>query len=587
MAAPTPREFFEALWSDIRGGDILLRLIGCGQDSEVEVRDVRFAWPAGIDEMLGRAFMEAGWNAYYGIGIRSVQGTGPHKVFAVPALWHTFNLNVVPLDKAVGAIKAFPLRPSAGFRAGDVLTAVWFIEGSFCGETELRGVWPANLKLAAKLMASLGEAGGHEDPLLVKANLAVEHRQPQGVLRVPGSTNYETSQPQAVEFVSWNPGLRHDFEQFYKILVDTPAVDKEEPKVEPAKPTKPKQAAVPDEDEDGPKPRDIATDLNQKLANAMTKVWIEGFREKIAMLVAGGLAHGNYTKEAALRLVRAVCTLTGDPDIPRFEEIIERTFKRHDDGDRVAGWPTLEKLIDEFPGALRDEAKRAFELIRKSVPKPPKGGGGGGSNGRGRADEPDFDIVELVRYTSEPARYRVHLKLHAEKAGKTDLDVHVEEGDVYSFDAFREKTFGQAHIYLAKVSQTAWEVLVEKAPFKIEEAPPEAKPSGAIASALEEFVEDKKEDPELGDLKSYPGYDETDVFFRLPTFKGFLKDQGVRFTDREILHQIKELGWKRETKRFGQATAKIWLKPLQNGHTEEKPPEGLFEPGTDASGGMA
>ncbi len=80
-------------------------------------------------------------------------------------------------------------------------------------------------------------------------------------------------------------------------------------------------------------------------------------------------------------------------------------------------------------------------------------------------------------------------------------------------------------------------------------------------------MEERRENPAVGELKAYAGYNEKDIFFRLIAFKSHLKEYGVHPNDQELTHVLNELGWVSKKQRFGERTARIWYKALsQNGN---------------------
>lgn len=607
MAAPTKKEFFRVLWDGVARGHIQLTLARL-HEGQAEQTYLYYPWPTGLDDFLEAAREAPGWEAFYGVALRSEPTERQKHVLAVPALWHTFDLSLTPIENVVTLLKTFPFKASAGVMSGKLLQVYWLLTEPLGQEkwlqadgepglSWLRSVLPANSKLTKVLAPNLPEKVAL-DHLLAGTGLQAVQYNADGLLRIPGCLDHECSPPEPFKVVTWRPEVRHKFADLLEYLLaggkpvtaptasPPPAANSDYGMLEPVAPDKMKPSSpspvepslISDEET-----REIPPDLNQRLAHHMSKLWIDSFREKVTMLVAGALAHGSYSESSAVRLVQAVCTLTGDAGTASFESLIRRTFERHASGAPVGGWPSLEKLVEEFPGVLRDEAKKAFEAIRKSIPKKKKGGGGaGGESGRGRSAEPDFELSLITRFESTPARYRVRLKIIADdlraqwkalresngmhldpKLPDDHLDVSVEEDDTYDYGRFRPKTFGQTHLYLAAISQVRWEEMVSKAPFERVPAPPEANPAGAIASALGDFLENKKEAPEIGDLKSFAGHDDDHIFFRLITFKNYLKDQSIRFTDRQVIDDLRRLHWEGGSKRFGPATCRLWLKEIK------------------------
>jgi hypothetical protein len=568
--------FFESLWSGLKGGHAAITGFHAENDRFKPDGPRFFAWPSNLDALLARsrALADAGAHAYFSIGLRQRASPEAAYIFAVPALWVTFNTAAVTVDQAVERLKAFPFKPSAGVLAARSLDVYWFLNEAMAGE-EVKLVWNLNQKLKKAFFGLMNDA--HYDPFLTAlgGDYQAEHYDAAGLLRVPGSSDPSAGPAAPVEIVSWNFDVRHSLVDIYEHLTaDEKPVPPPVDRAAPAAPAAEAATPAPSSPQSG---RELPVELVQKTADHLAGIWIEGFRGKLITPVVGALAHADFNMSSVLRLIKAVCAITGDPQEAQYQVIAQETYRRKAAGETVVGWPTLEKNVADLPGDIGKKAKTIVQAIRKSMPKQDDDHEGNGQ--AKRSEDLDFDLVEIIRFESSPARYEVRLRLFEEKrqAAKLesrDLVMKGEEEDVYKFDRFRAKTFGQNHLFVAYVGQARWEELVEAAPFRRIEAPPEAKPAGAIESALEDFVENMKENPEVGDLKSFPGYDEKDVFFKLSAFKDFLKQNNLQFPDRQLCHQLKLQGWERDTKRFGPSTAKIWRLDIKtNGHPPPKQPE--------------
>ena len=129
--------------------------------------------------------------------------------------------------------------------------------------------------------------------------------------------------------------------------------------------------------------------------------------------------------------------------------------------------------------------------------------------------------------------------------------------------------FNQHHKFLASIDQPTWETMLANARLKCLAAPLDAHIHGTIESALETFMMSRKESPEAGDLKSFPGFDEQQEFFSLGALKTFLKNGNIRYTDRDVCNRLRKIGYEPGPKRLGQDVARVWARTLNvNGEVE-------------------
>jgi hypothetical protein len=594
MAAPTPRQFFDALWSG-SNGSVQLTFLRKQEAGRPERKDQYFGWPAGADPMLTRASSEPGWNAYYGIGIRSKQSNLKAYVFAVPALWTTFDLSQISLGKAAELLNAFRFKPSVGIASGRTLQAYWFLEEALDGN-ESEVLIAANRKLVAAfhggksltdaaadpLLLDLMPASADDDPLALKTEGLDLNYDTTALLPVPGTIDVSGESPLPVKFVAWRLEARYAFEDIVGHLLEN-----KPGRTATAAPKNPPAQA--EESRPSPAPpqvgRDLSSDLTQKVADTLRDVWIEGYREKLSLALAGAIAHAGYSEASAARVIRGICSLTADPAEEGHLSAVRLTFEKFASGGAVTGWPTLEKTLEGLPGVVGDNAKKVLKMLKRSVPKeaPPgedDGDGDGGSNGH--YIEPDFEITRIIKFDSRPARYQVIIRKQGE-----DQEVPCETDVITEIRRFRKSFFeATANRMIAAISQTRWERMLSEAPLEVRAAPEEATLAGAIRTTLETFLEDRKESPELGELKTFPGYSEKEVFFQLRAFKGRLKDAGIKGTDREVTHVLKDAGWKDDRRRISGKNPRLWVKEFKNGdadgaqETPEKPKEPeLFDSG--------
>lgn len=530
-AAPkvTPREFLEALWSGCPAGWAEIQTIrpSATAGKKDEAHPWFFEWPTDFDRLLDRAEKSRGqWNVYHGVGVFSRPRGQNDDVLAVCALWADMDFKDIPRDQAIRRVKEFPLKPSAGVLSGGGLHAYWFLKEPLTGG-DLERVRPICLGIARAL-------GGDQQACTKKQ-----------LLRTPGSVNIKYQPHRPVAVAAWYPDLRYTADDFD--MFEPPPEAKE----------RPAGAAAPS----GPRPAP-ATELPQtvvdKIVPLLSDIWIKGYRNALSLYFAGFMAHAEYSEGSALKVVRLTCLNSEDEESGNRERNVSDTYKKFVAREEVAGGRKIEDLIQEqFPKQIRTKALRVFQLISRSLPKSRKGGG--------PKVEPDFDLVKIERFGSEPSRYVVHVRAHA------GGEVHKVVGDgnkCYAFKAFRERMFDTTKVFLANISQNTWEEMFAAAPTVHLEAPPESTLRGAITDALDDFLMNKKEKPEVGDLRSFAGFDDEAVFFSFPAFKDYLiNKRKLKPTDQEILEQFKHLGWMRETKRLGPSTAKVWIRPSKpNGH---------------------
>lgn len=526
---PTIREHFDALWTGAPEGFVLARALDDATGAPLS-EDRFFAWPSEAEALVEAAELHEDGVLYVGAALRSEPLAERSKASSVAALWTTVNLSDVPIERAVEAVRAFPLKPSAGLVVRDALHVLWLLKEPLSG-AGLDEAWAANRAAIRKIR--VGGLNGHHDTTLLRAGLQANHYDFDGLLRAPG-------QPGA-RFVAWRPDARYGVAEFMEA-------------VEPPRPPAP-PAAAPEAPAPKPPARRVSLDSETRteVADLLAGIWLDGTH--MASQVAGMLAKAGIASEDAREIVAAAAAKAG-ADGERAGQDAERTYQRHDEGKDVSGGHALGELVaSKGPVNSRDKAKRVVERLRKRFPPL------GAENGLG--PEADFKIVKLVKFDSRPARWRVGLKL----ADGTDLDVIVETQAFHLFSAFKSAVQEQTHYALSIIREARWWHMIgeARATIEVQETPKEARPEGAIESALEEFLSDAKERPDVGLLRSFAGYDEESRFFKYTTFKDFLKENGMRLEDRVVYEHLKRLGYKNTVKRFGPRLLRVWMQTFQAG----------------------
>ena len=293
-------------------------------------------------------------------------------------------------------------------------------------------------------------------------------------------------------------------------------------------------------------------------------------------VVGGGFGTSFQWHEHPDCIVQAVSDFNKGDSQKRVKDV-EDTYSRFEQDHKIAGGPAIERMImEEFPPLINQRAKKIFDLIRKAIPKPPGRGHGGGDR---EEVDPDFDIIRIIKFDSRPARYQVTIQKHDEDE---EFTVECETPVFTVFNRFHQ-AFVEAtpNRVLATITNRRWHLLFQAAPLEIREAPEEARVSGAITNELETFLDNRKENPELGELAAYAGYDDDDIFFTLSTLKKRLRDRDIRATDQKLMHVLKELGWEPKRRTFGERRSRVWFKVLVegsgNGNGNGRDPQtGLF-----------
>jgi hypothetical protein len=278
------------------------------------------------------------------------------------------------------------------------------------------------------------------------------------------------------------------------------------------------------------------------------------------------MAHAGVSLESAKAVVSSVSDAVGGQTDARLKDV-EDTYQNFVAGKEIAGATAIEKMIsEEFPEVARAHAKKVLNDVRKLLPRRPK-----------RLDkevEPDFQILKIVKFDSRPAIWEITLKHASGKELTVKAETH--KGFFYYRD-FQPACLEQNNLILADIPQSKWQTLVNDSMEALEtrEAPKEARMDGAVDEALSQFVADKKSNPMIGELKSFAGYDDQGVFFKLATFKGFLRSDGIRPTERDLCQTLRNLGWAPESRRMGESVVRLWKKGVSNGNGHVD--HGLFD----------
>lgn len=436
----------------------------------------------------------------------------------------------IPKEAADKALKTFPLKPSIAVNTGGGGHIYWLMKEPVTGDDlwRLKGV----NKALTKLMGA--------DPESV--DLA-------RVLRIPGFLNLKYSPAPLVEVKYWKPDLRYTLDDFDFL---SPSVERPAVQASPAAGPEAKKTAqrlIPS--------IILPPEKITKYATEFGKLWKEGYRHRMALQVAGLLAHRGIAQSSAEEVVRGASEKVSGDSNKRVQDVRD-TYKTYIQGGDVVGYTTMKEMIEtDFPELSKGPALKILQRIMDELPDPD------GPSGTGKEDVlPDFTIPKIIKFDSRPARYQVTVRKDS-----TDFQVTGETPTIHRILQFREAFFEMTNNKrIAAISQTRWEKMLEEAPVEVQPAPEEATTPGAIKTTLESFLEDRKENPELGVLKSFPGYSDEEVYFSLEALKVKLKDRSIKANDREIIHILKDDGWKHDRRWVGNRNPRLWCKVFKNGN---------------------
>lgn len=536
---PDSKDFLKALWQGIENGHAHARVIKENGPGGT----ISFRWPDEIDALCSWVQEET---SYLGVGIHNDASGSRSSVKAVTAFWNTINLAMVPFERAIEALKRFPARPSAGIEVKGVLHVFWFLK-EVLAVNDFDLVWAANRTIPSKLLIGVSSDDAHKDPLLLGVNLQANHYDFDGVFRAP-------DQPGA-RFVSWHPEIRYTVDEFAD-LVNPPRPTAAPAPAAPATtqaPAPPVDLEIPDEDRD-------------KIIQAMGENWYE--EGKMTLHLAGMLAHAGISHQATKVIVVGACK-KGGGDYERASKTVDDTYQRKAKGENLTGAPSLIKAFDPLPEHTRERFKKALEKVKKLIPKPPADG-----NYENPGPEPDFNIQPpIIKFDSRPARWSVTLLVDDGR----DLEATCETTNFIAFNLFQAAFYEQTHYMLKDITQFRWKRMIADSPIEVKSTPPEARPEGAIEAALEEFLGEAREEPDVGVLRAFPGYDEKTTYFRFNAFKVFMKDVGERLDNRMIFDTLKRLNFETKTKRIGTRTYKVWMREMGGGNGSPAPKPQISE----------
>lgn len=543
-AQVSEENFLRAIWGEATGYAELTSIT-----REGTVKSFGFTYPDSLTSLIDAAKRHNEHaNIYMGVclrretwprknskGVMEFRGTEENTLSA-GVVWAEFDFSdqghkgkTVTSDEARKALKEFPLKPSIVIRSGGGIQVYWLLKEPVIG-TDLSKIKAIN-KAVAKLTGA--------DPSAT--DLA-------RILRIPWTMNLKYDPTRRVEISFWRPEYRYAIDDFDFLALEKEAATHSVAVSSEAVPNNSKYARkLPD--------TDLDADTCSKVGKLFAEVWYEGWRHEMALCVSGWLAFSGISLESAKAIIGEASTVVKGNTDKRLKDV-EDTYRAFMNGGDVKGKPSLEAMISEgFPEATRPTAKKILDAIHKliSKKKPEKK----------TKLEPDFKIRKLVKFTSQPARWKVTI----EKDGK-EFVTSVEHTKFIRYDLFAEEVCDQNTIVPEVSLKTAqWRQMINDAVrnglYEEREAPLESRPNGAIERGLEDFLSDIKINPDYNILKKYAGCDDENIFFIIKTLKDVLTETGYKYDQNHLISILKEMKWNSAPRRFGKKVIRVWQKPVK------------------------
>ncbi len=552
--AASAKDFLQAIWGDQIGVAELTTITPKAVKPQ-QVRAYGFIYPDSLDIFLNsaQAHSSRDLNVYFGVCLRREQwaqgsrGTEANALSSY-AVWTDLDFaggnhkgRTVDPKTVQKMLSEFPRKPSIVVRSGGGIHVYWLLKEAAVG---------AELVTVKKINRSLGKHLGGDSV----ADLA-------RVLRLPGTANFNCTPPTMAEVSYWHPENRYLLDDFDML----PDADEPSPPAAqaPRPPEAPKQYHLGTvQDVGGHEPRPTPTsalddDVVRMIGKLVGEIWFEGWRHDMALCVSGWLAFAGVKVEHAVEAVRIASDKVGGDTQKRLKDV-QDTYKKYVEGGEVKGRPSLETMVDEaFPPLAKDKAKKTLVAIGRLLPKPK------GIASRGFV-EPDFKILWLIKYTSNPAIWTSTI----EKGG-LKIVTKCDHDTFSKYENFCQSVMDQNTISpAAQLKNGQWRDLINQAKqdglYEEREAPAEMRTSGAIEKGLEEFLAESHFNPDVGLLKKFPGHDEREAYFRVETFRSFLSDQGRSFNPNSVTERLRSLGWESGIRRFGKKVTRVWFKSILN-----------------------
>lgn len=470
---------------------------------------------------------------------------------------HKVGARTIPEAEAKKKLTEFPLKPSIVLKSGGGIQVYWLNKEPITGDSLWR-MKAINKALAVYLGADTQSV-----------DLA-------RILRVPGTMNVKYQPARRCEITYWHPELKYTLDDFDFLPVEDllkPQVNAGIQSALPAPgqgpgqvpaaanttlPTGPSASSRPN-----PAPTiDLTEDQIAKIGDLLADIWVDGMKHEMALCVAGMMVNRGVKVDSCRGAVARASNKVGGDTEKRLKDVVstyEAWYRNH----KVKGLTELQDFIRQNTQLkFIEKALKVLEKIRLSLPKPPKNppGGGGGDD-----PDPDFKIAKIIKFNSRPARWQVTLEL---ETGEHHTAT-VETTAYMRWNLFQDFFVEQTNECLIDLKNGTWKGMIRQAKndglLEERDTPREARPEGAIDSALGEFLGEAKENADVGMLKAFAGFDETSQFFRFAALDNYLKNMNLRIDHRVIYHHLKNIGFENTAKRFGPKTVWVWVKKAMEG----------------------
>lgn len=562
--AVSTKEFLARVWGDEQGYAEITVIRKSG------VSSYPWFYPQSFEQCLGSILRHANElrvgdsGIYFGVALRREKWPRPGKeidpktgrpkqefrgtednALCATTLWADLDFpgahkgKTITPETAKKLLSELPTQPSCIVHTGGGIQVYWFLKEAATGED----LW--RLKSINQALSTYFGTDNTSD--LAR------------VFRIPGTMNPKIDPFRPCRVVFWSPDRTFNLDDFDFLPVG------EIQKSSAANPQQPAPGKEP-----RPEPTiEIPEEGRVQIVEELTKIWVPGYRHEFALCIAGMLAYYGVSEACARDIITRASDAAGGETKKRLNDVSD-TYRNYRMGNEVKGGPTFDKTLETFPELFRPIAKKVKDYVRRYLPKP--------APSKEKKDaEPNFDIVKITMFDSRPAKYAVTIKRHDDGSERTvpcEVDVF---GNIRRFRlAYLQETCNR---WIAPIKQSRWEKMIEQAMAEVREAPEEGTVKGSILSNLELFLEDRKESPHVGELRTFPGYNETEIFFTLNAFKSHLKAHNVRVSDQDILDVLRADGWESNRRWIGAKNPRLWLRafsPNGNGHPKGSPQKELF-----------
>lgn len=536
MASPgtvSARAFFEALWGPTAPeGYVELTLIRPNaqkQGDPDEIQQWFYPWPSEFDKFLARAALERGnWNVYFGVGLRSRRRGRDVDVLATTALHCDIDFKKTPKPEAIKRLKEFPLKASAGTLTGGGIHAYWFLKEAATGD-DLQKIRAINKAIVPLL-------GGDPGACSLKQ-----------ILRVPESTNIKYETRPEVKIAVWRPDARHSLLDFDFLDVKSGAPDAAGVSVQVSSPETPAASlvAIP------------VADIVKKIIKDGLPSYVDFLR---ASVPPEKIKEKDMSRSGADAYVVFQLLVAGTSETQLYEiyrdpsNRIGEKYREKRDGDKYLG-----VTIQNCKNHLKDHPRAtaisfAIAAARKA---------------KMDSEDSKLTISKIQKVEYNPPIWKVTTTIPETGEEHTTNCSHRE---FVAYARFREAFVAQHRKFPPMVTQGAWERFANAIEWEIQEVDHEiASTDGEVKSALDEWLSQAKREANDATMQYLPVIDEEEkrVYLKVPAFMQYLNSQKIDAKRREVTQALKDLGYKRETKRFGKGTAKVWAKEHGNGQPKE------------------